>query len=91
MHTNDRGPETERQTGQCTHSPRVLAFNPVAAVDVAYSDQRSTHLDIPFDHRMNTTVMVHAPSGATIAVLVLLSSQNGNVIFRDEGDVFQLQ
>jgi hypothetical protein len=48
-------------------------------------------LDIPLGQRMTTTISVAAPAVGTNAVLVLQSSKNSQVIFRDDAEMFKLQ
>jgi hypothetical protein len=40
---------------------------------------------------MNTTIAVTTPSSGTTGVLILQSSKNGQVIFRDDAQVFTLK
>jgi len=55
------------------------------------ADQGSMRLTIPLGQRTTTAVNVMAPSTGTSAVLVLQSSKDGRVIFRDDAQQFQLQ
>jgi len=55
------------------------------------SDQGSMHVDIPLGQRTMVTIGVTAPTAGTTATLVLQSSKDGRVIFRDDGQRFQLQ
>jgi hypothetical protein len=57
----------------------------------AMSGQGSMHLDIPLAGHATVTASVAAPSAGTTAVLVLQSSKDGTVLFRDDGELFTLQ
>lgn len=57
----------------------------------AKSGQGSMHLDIPLAGHATVTASVTAPPAGTTAVLVLQSSKNGTVLFRDDGEAFTLQ
>jgi hypothetical protein len=59
--------------------------------DGAISDQGTTKLEIPLGSRTNTTISVTAPSSGSNAVLILQSSKNGQVIFKDDGEKLKLQ
>lgn len=86
-------------------SRQLMVFNDTfsgTGVDVAWemhqdsatgpmSDQGSMHVDVPLAGHVNLTAKVTAPSSGTTAVLVLQSSKNGSVIFRDDGEAFTLQ
>jgi hypothetical protein len=86
-------------------SRQLIVFNDTLSgtgVDVAWemhqdsatgamSGQGSMHLDIPLAGHATVTANVTAPSAGTSAVLVLQSSKNGTVLFRDDGEVFTLQ
>ncbi len=88
-----------------TLSRQLVVFNDTfsgTSVDVSWEmhqdtatgtmvDQGMTTLNIPLGSRMNTTIMVKAPSSGSTGVLILQSSKNGNVVFHDEGEVFLLQ
>jgi hypothetical protein len=56
----------------------------------AMSGQGTMHLDIPLAGHATVTATVTAPASGTTAVLILQSSKNGQVIFRDDGPVFTL-
>jgi hypothetical protein len=55
------------------------------------SGQGSMHLDVPLAGHAPLTANVTAPASGTTAVLVLQSSKNGIVLFRDDGELFTLQ
>ena len=88
-----------------TLSRQLVVFNDTfsgTSVDVSWEmhqdsatgtmvDQGMTTLNIPLGSRMNTTIMVKAPSSGSTGVLILQSSKNGSVVFHDEGEVFLLQ
>jgi hypothetical protein len=57
----------------------------------ALADQGTTQLNIPLGQHMTTTIAVSAPANGTTAVLILQSSKNGQVIFRDDGQLFTLK
>ncbi len=59
--------------------------------DGAIVDQGTTKLDIPLGSRTTPSISVTTPSSGTNAVLVLQSSKNGQVIFRDDAEKLQLQ
>jgi hypothetical protein len=61
------------------------------SADSATSDEGSTHLDIPLGQRTTTSISVAAPSSGTSAVLALQSSKGGGLVFRDDGEPFDLQ
>ena len=56
----------------------------------AMSGQGTMRLDIPLAGHATVTATVTAPASGTTAVLILQSSKNGQVIFRDNGQVFTL-
>jgi hypothetical protein len=56
----------------------------------AIADQGTTELDIPLGSSTTTSINVTAPSSGTSAVLILESSKNGQTIFSDDGEQFQL-
>ncbi len=86
-------------------SRQLMVFNDTLSgtgVDVAWemhqdsatgpmSDQGTMHVDVPLAGHVNVTATVTAPSAGSTAVLVLQSSKNGSVIFRDDGESFTLQ
>jgi len=57
----------------------------------AVADQGSMHLEVPLGTRTTTSIGVTAPSAGTNAVLILQASKGGQVIFRDDGELFRLQ
>jgi len=57
----------------------------------AVADQGSMRLTIPLGQRTTITINVTAPSTGTAAVLILQSSKDGRVIFRDDAQQFKLQ
>jgi hypothetical protein len=59
--------------------------------DGAIADQGTTKLDIPLGSRTTTSISVTTPASGSNAVLVLQSSKNGQVIFRDDGEQLKLQ
>ena len=59
--------------------------------DGAIADQGTTKLDIPLGSRTTTSISVTTPASGSNAVLVLQSSKNGQVIFRDDGEKLKLQ
>jgi hypothetical protein len=59
--------------------------------DGAIADQGTTKLDIPLGSRTNTSISVTTPASGSNAVLVLQSSKNSQVIFRDDGEKLKLQ
>jgi hypothetical protein len=85
-------------------SRQLMVFNDTLSgtgVDVAWerhqdtatgamSGQGTMHLDIPLAGHATVTATVTAPASGTTAVLILQSSKNGQVIFRDDGQVFTL-
>ena len=85
-------------------SRQLMVFNDTLSgtgVDVAWemhqdtatgamSGQGTMHLDIPLAGHATVTATVTAPASGTTAVLILQSSKNGQVIFRDDGHVFTL-
>jgi len=61
------------------------------AADGAIADQGSMRLAIPLGQRQTITIGVTTPAAGTTAVLVLQSSKDGRVIFRDDGQQLRLQ
>ena len=59
--------------------------------DGTIADQGTTKLDIPLGSRTTTSISVSTPASGSNAVLVLQSSKNGQVIFRDDGEQLKLQ
>ena len=86
-------------------SRQLVVFNDTfagTAVDVSWemhqdsatgalADHGTTQLNIPLGQHMTTTIQVSAPPNGTTAVLILQSSKNSQVIFRDDGQVFTLK
>jgi hypothetical protein len=86
-------------------SRQIVVFNDTfagTAVDVtwemhqdtaggAIADQGSMRLTIPLGQRQTVTVGVTTPTTGSTAVLVLQSSKDGRVIFRDDAQQFRLQ
>jgi hypothetical protein len=86
-------------------SRQLVVFNDAlagTAVDVSWemhqgtaggpiADQGSMILDIPPGQRAMVTIAVTAPATGTSAVLVLQSSKDGRVLFRDDAQQFALQ
>ena len=86
-------------------SRQLIVFNDTLSgtgVDVAWemhqdsaagamSGQGSMHVEVPLAGHVTVTASVTAPSSGTTAVLVLQSSKNGTVLFRDEAEAFTLQ
>jgi hypothetical protein len=84
---------------------KLVVFNDTfsgTSVDVAWemhaetadgtiADQGTTKLDIPLGSRTTTSISVTTPASGSNAVLVLQSSKNGQVIFRDDGEQLKLQ
>ena len=84
---------------------KLVVFNDTfsgTSVDVAWemhaetadgtiADQGTTKLDIPLGSRTTTSISVTTPASGSNAVLVLQSSKNGQVIFRDDGEKLKLQ
>jgi hypothetical protein len=62
-----------------------------ATADGPTIDQGSMRLDIPLGQRATLTIAVTAPATGTSAFLVLQSSKDSRVIFRDDGQEFRLQ
>ena len=61
------------------------------SVQGAMSDQGSMHLDIPLGQRKTVSLSVTAPSTGNNAFLILQSSKDSVVIFRDDAQQFRLQ
>ena len=86
-------------------SRQLVVFNDTfagTAVDVSWemhegtaggaiADQGSMRLAIPLAQRQTVTIGVTTPASGSAAVLVLQSSKDGRVIFRDDGQQFRLQ
>jgi len=85
-------------------SRQLVVFNDTftgTAVDVSWemhqgtadgptADQGSMRLTIPLGQRQTVTIGVTTPATGSTAVLVLQSSKDGRVIFRDDGQLFRL-
>jgi hypothetical protein len=54
------------------------------------ADQGSMGLTIPLGQRQTVTIGVTTPTTGSTAVLVLQSSKDGRVIFRDDGQQLHL-
>jgi hypothetical protein len=86
-------------------SRQVAVFNDTfagTAVDVSWemhqdgaggpvTDQGTMHVDVPLGRHVMAPISVTAPASGTTAVLVLQSTKNGNVVFRDDAETFRLQ
>jgi len=96
-------PETVARGAKLTR--QLVVFNDTfsgTGVDVAWemhadsatgaiTDQGGMHVDVALGQRATASLTVTAPSSGTNAVLILQSSKNGVVIFRDDAELFRLQ
>ncbi len=86
-------------------SRQLVVFNDTfagTAVDVSWemhqgtaggpiADQGSMRVDIPLGQKAMVTIAVTVPATGTSAVLVLQSSKDGRMLFRDDAEQFGLQ
>jgi Glycosyl hydrolases family 2, TIM barrel domain len=61
------------------------------APDGAVADQGQATLEVPLGGRATLPISVAAPSTGTLGYLILQASKGGQVVFRDDGEWFQLQ